>query len=146
MAEGGGLRTPRGMRHGRERFAQPLEHLFEIAAQMEFGKQVFIHLRRVNIDVDDFGPGGELCAVAGHTVGKTCARGNEQVAFLRRAVGRISAVHPDHAQVERVVGREAAQPHHGGGNRDIHALRQLQQLRRRARGDDAAADIEQRLL
>ena len=113
---------------------------------MEFGKKVFVHLRRVNIDMDDFCSRGELRAVAGHAVGKARASGNEQVAFLCRAIGRISAVHPDHAEVERVGSREAAQPHHGGGNRGIHALRQPQKLRRCARGDHAAADIEQRLL
>ena len=63
----------------------------------------FVHLRRVDIYMDHFGVRREGIQLAGNAVVKTGADGDKQVAFLHRQICRFGTMHPQHAEVVRVI-------------------------------------------
>ena len=60
-------------------------------------------------------------------------------------VGFIGAVHAQHPQRLRVRRRESAQPHQGGGHRQLQLFHQFAQLWFALRIDRPAADVDDRL-
>ena len=78
-------------------------------------------------------------------VGGPGAHHDEQVRLGQGLVGAVVAVGPDHPHVQRVVGGQEPQPHHGLDHRDGTPLRQLQQLLFGVGQPHAAAGADQRL-
>ena len=85
-------------------------------------------LCRIHIRVNHLGIGGEVLGIAGHTIVKTRADGDQQISLLQRSNSRNGAVHARHTHVQRVVRRECTQSHQGGHDRHTSELRELQQF------------------
>jgi hypothetical protein len=74
------------------------------------------------------------------------AEGQEQVRLVEQAVRVARAVHAQHAQEQRVVGREGAEPHQRRGDRDRLASGQAHQVGTGVGAHRPAADVEHRPL
>ena len=98
----------------------------------------------VDVDVDDLGLLGEAVEPAGDAVVEAGAEGDQQVAALHRRHRRGVAVHPGHAEGQRVVVGERATGHQRGDDVDVGQLGELAQLGSGTRLEDAAADVEHR--
>ncbi|MNP43811.1 hypothetical protein D3C76_1376540 [compost metagenome] len=60
--------------------------------------------------MDHFGMRREGIQFTGHAIVKTRTNGDQQVALLYRQIGGFGAVHPQHAQIVRVIGINRTQP------------------------------------
>ncbi len=69
----------------------------------------FVHLRRVDIHMDDFGVRREGIEFSGHTVIEACADRNQQVARLHGQIGRFRTVHAQHPHIAGIIGGHRAQ-------------------------------------
>ena len=103
-------------------------------------------LRRVDIDVDDLGLGGECRHLAGDAVVEPGAERNEEVTLLHRRDGRGRAVHTGHPEVQRVAVRERSSCHQRGDHGDLGEFGQFPERLGGASLEDAAPDIEHRAL
>ena len=74
-----------------------------VAHHSHSGLHVLVYLRAVYVEVDDLGLFGIGVQAASHTVAETHADGNEHIALLFLHVGSITAVHAEHAHIERMV-------------------------------------------
>jgi len=124
----------------------PAQDAFGVADDGQVGGAVLADFGRVDIDVDDLGVRGEGGEAAGDAIVEAHAHGDHEVAAGHRHVRGVTAVHAGHADEVGMAAGEAAQTHQGANDRKVHQFDQLQQLGRGARGDDAAAGIDQRTL
>ena len=88
-----------------------------VADDRDVRRDVLGDLRRVDVDVDELGPRGELGQLAGDAVVEAGADGHDQVGLVHRVVGRARAVHAEHAQPLLVRRRERAEAHQRAGDR-----------------------------
>ncbi len=105
---------------------------------------VLVDLGGVDVDVDDPAVLGELAELAGDAIVEPDAEGQEQVGLVDGVVGVDRAVHAEHVEREVVVAGDGTQPMHGHGDGDARLGGELAQLLGRARGDDAAAAVDDR--
>ena len=84
--------------------------------------------------------------LASHAIVKARADGDQQIALLYRQIGRLGAVHSQHAEIIRVIGVHHAQPFQGAGRRHPGHCEEFAQRRYRLRHADPAANIQHRLL
>ena len=82
------------------------EHLLDVADNGGGGPDVLVYFRRVDVDVDYLGVGGEVLDPAGNPVVESHAQGNEQVGFVDGKAGVGPTVHAGHPHVQIVVGGE----------------------------------------
>ena len=120
------------------------DHGAAVADDRHVGPAHLALLGRVDVDVDDLGLGGEAVEPAGDAVVEAGAEGDQQVAALHRRDGGGVAVHPGHAEGQRVVVGERPAGHQRGHDVDVGQLGELAQLVGGARLEDAAADVEHR--
>ena len=88
-----------------------------VADDADVGPHDLADRRGVDVDVDLLRAGREGVQPAGHPVVEARADADHHVAVVHGVVGLEGAVHADHAQPGRVVGREGAQAHQGRGHR-----------------------------
>ena len=130
---------PLGVVVGGQLLVEQLQHPPGVADDVVVGLDVLVHLRPVDVNLDNFGLPGKGLGVGGHPVGEPAANGDEQVALVGGVVGGVGAVHADHAGKEGVVARAGAAAHDGGGHRGVQPLKELAELGHRAPGADHAA-------
>ena len=70
----------------------------------DFGMDVFVDLRGIDLDVDHFGLFGVTGQAAGNPVIKAHADGDQDIAFILFEIRAIIAVHAQHAHMQRVRG------------------------------------------
>ncbi len=107
---------------------------------------VLVEFRRVDVDVNDLPVLGELAHLARDAIVETDTEGEQQVGVIDGIVRVDGAVHAEHLQAQIVLGRKAAQPVQGQGDRNASTFGEFLQRRRGARGDDAAATVDDRPL
>ncbi len=96
----------------------------------------------INIDVDDFGFGGEHFEVAGDAVVEACADGDEAIGFLDGVVGVGGAVHAEHVEGARIAFIKRAEAEQGGGAGEVGFVGELADFFPCVGKDRAAADVE----
>src|SRR6266478_2905250 len=111
------MTDPRAVIAGLKVRHQPFEYLARIADQRRVNRHVLVDLSAVDLNMDLAGALGVCAQVTSDAVVKTHADGDEQVGLLYGVVHPRFAVHTHHAEVERIVGREAAdaEERHGDG-------------------------------
>src|SRR5687767_10873568 len=87
--------------------------------------------------MDEFGTLRKAGQVAGHPVIEAKAQTDDEIGLLDRAIDVDLAMHPGHAEVERVRLGEPADAQQRGDHRDSGTLGQYPELRVRAREHDA---------
>ena len=105
-----------------------------------------VQLRRIDVHVDHFGMRCEGIELTGHAIVKARADGDQQIALLYRQVGRLSAVHSQHAEIIGIISIHHAQPFQGAGCRHPGHRQEFAQSRYRLRHADPAANVQHRLL
>ena len=118
----------------------------DIAAHAGIGMPQLADLAGVDVHVDDARVRRELGQLAGGAVVETRADHDQQVGFLHRQVGGAAAVHAQHAQVERMRGRQGAQAFQGQHGRDLGGVDEGAERRHRIAQRNAAAAVDHRLL
>ena len=113
---------------GPNQLQQLLQGARQVADQRQVHVHVLVDLGLVDFNVDLAGVRGVVLQIAGHPVVEAHPEGQQQVGFLDGLVDEGLAVHAHHAQVERVVGWEAAQPQQGHRDRGVGTLGKLLQL------------------
>src|SRR5436309_415631 len=98
---------------GRELF----EYFTRIADEGHVNSYVFVDFGTVDLNVNIPRAFGVRAQVSGDAVIEAHADGNEEVGFLNRVVHTGFTVHAHHAEVQRIIGREAAdaKERHGHG-------------------------------
>ena len=100
---------------------------------------IFVDLRPVDVDVDDFRLMGEGLRLQRHSIGKPAAHGDEQITVVAGHVGSHGAVHPDHAGGHHVPAGDTAAAHNGDGHRGVDAADKLPELLMGSTADHTAA-------
>ena len=134
--------------------------VLDVADDGEVGLAVLVQLGGVNVNVDNGAVLAEFLELAGHAVVKAHAEREQEVGAVlqldlrvvegfaelvfavHRPVGGGGTVHAEPAQRERMRLGKTADAHERGRHGDVRGLGELLEFRRRAAGDDAAADIE----
>ncbi|MNT52576.1 hypothetical protein D3C72_1896090 [compost metagenome] len=62
----------------------------------------FTEFRAIDIDMNNFGVRAELRGFTNRPVIKTCTENNQQIRLLQNIVSAARAVHPQHAQRQRM--------------------------------------------
>ena len=115
------------------------EGLAQVADERHVDPDVLVDLGRVDVDVDLAGAGRVGLHVAGDAVVEAHAEGQQQVRLLHGRVHPRLAVHAHHAEVQRVRGRDAPEPQQRHRDRDLAALREVDDRAGGARRDHALA-------
>ena len=121
-------------------------HGFGTAHDRHLHRHVLRDRRRVDVRVDDVCVRTELVEVAGHAVIKARANGDQHVAFVHRHVGFVGAVHAEHADKQRIVGRVRAEPHERVGAGETEQAHELSERGRGLAQNHAAAGVDHRAL
>ena len=79
---------------------------------------VLADLGRIDIDVDDLCMGGKGLDLAGNPVIEASPDRDHEIAFRNSEICIFRTMHPQHAEIERVVAGNAPDAHQGGGNRN----------------------------
>ena len=99
----------------------------DIGLQRDVGVTNLVELRGVDVDVNDLGARRKRRDLAGHSVVKARAKGDQQVGLLDCGHGAVHPVHARHAEVLVVrIGKGAAR-HERRHDRHLGALREGQQ-------------------
>src|SRR5712692_6570138 len=133
------MANPGGMVAGFDVWYEPFEYLTRIADEGGVNLYVLIDLGAVDLNVDLAGALGVGAKVAGDAVVKTHADGNEEVGLLNGVVNPGFAVHAHHAEVQRIIGGEAANAEERHGDRIIAGPDELLEGAHRAGNHDAMA-------
>ena len=92
------------------------------------GLHVLVNLTTVNIQVDNLRLFGIGLQITRHSVAETHTDGNEHITLLFLQVDSIVAVHTEHADIQRVIGRQCREAKHRSTCRDIGFLQELLQF------------------
>ncbi len=103
-------------------------------------------LGRIDVDVDHLRLGGETVELAGDPIVEAGTEGDQQIAALHRRDGRGVAVHPGHAETQRMVVGERTACHQRRDDVDVGQLGEVAERLGGARLEDPAADVEHRPL
>ena len=120
--------------------------LFHVADQRNVGRDDLADLGGIDFEVDDLGVRPETARIARHAVVEAHAHGEEQVAVPVFDVGTVVAVHAQHADVLRRVGRQGRKPQQGRCGGHAALVEEGAQLRFAAAQDHALPDHDQRPL
>src|SRR6266849_8099645 len=133
------IANPGGIVAGFDVWREPFENLARIADEGGVNLHVLIDLGAVDLNVDLAGALGVRAKVAGDAVVKTHADGNEEVGLLNGVVNPGFAVHAHHAEVQRIIGGEAADSQKRHGDRIIAGADELLEGAHRAGNHDPVA-------
>ncbi len=125
---------------------QQLEHFPRVADHRHIGADVLADLGRVDIDVDDLRLACEAIDPSRRPVVEPGADVDQQVGLVERVVDVLVAVHPHHAERERVRLGKGAEPQQSEDDRDAGSLDQAGEEVRRAGEHDAVPGHDQRPL
>ena len=125
---------------------EPVEDGAHVADDAHVDRDVLVDLGRVDLDVDLLRVRRVRLQVAGDAVVEAHPQRDQQIGLLDGGVHPRLAVHPHHAEVQRVRRREGAdaEQRHRDGN--LPAIRQLAHLRHRVADQDAVAREDHRAL
>lgn len=87
----------------------------DVADEAEVCGNIFADLAWVDVDVNNFGVGGECFGVEGEAVAEPCADRNHHVRFVNGFVGGEASMHSDHAKIAGVSVAQDAGSHNGCG-------------------------------
>src|SRR5712692_3033201 len=118
---------------------EPFKYFTRIPDEGRVNLYVLVDFGAVDFNVDLAGALGVSAQVAGDAVVKTHANGDEKVGLLNSVVNPGFAVHAHHAEVERIIGREAADAEERHGDRIIARSDELLKGAHRAGNHDAVA-------
>src|SRR5713226_6858772 len=104
----GDMANPGTMVAGFDVRCETFEYLAGITNQGRVNLHVLVDFGAVDLNMDLVSALGVSAQVAGDAVIKTHANSNEEVGFLNGVVDPGFAVHAHHAEIERIIGREAA--------------------------------------
>src|SRR6266446_2893851 len=93
-----------GLDMGRESF----EYFTRVADEGGIDLHVLVDFSAVDLNVDLAGALGVSAQVSGDAIVKTHSDSNKEVGFLNGVVHPGFAVHAHHAEIQRLIGREAA--------------------------------------
>ena len=134
--------VPLGL-HLREPFQQ---HRPQVALHGDIGAHVLVQLRRIDVDVDFLRVLGVRGQLAGDAVVEAHAEREQQVRFLDGVVHPRLAVHPHHAEVQRMLCGHAADAEQRHGNGNVRAFGERQHFRHGTALEDAVAGEDHRAL
>ena len=123
---------------------EPLKPQFAVGHDGYVHHHVLADGRGIDVDMDDPGSGGEGADPARDPVVKAGAHGNEHVAAVHGHVGRIGAVHAEHAEPQGMVAGKSPKPHQRGGHRALTEFRQADQFGGAVGRDDAPSGVNGR--
>src|ERR1019366_8608316 len=126
-----------------EDFGEFDEDAFDIADDGHFGSADLADFGGADIDVDDFGMGGEGGEAAGGAVVEAYAEGDEKVGIGHRHIGCVAAVHAGHGDEVGVVAAHGAEAHQGVDAGGVGDLDERAELGGGVGGNDAAAGIDE---
>ncbi len=137
-------------RAGRQEALDDLDQLLDdqtaVAHDRHVGPADLAQLGGIDVDVDDLRLGGEAGDLAGDAIVEAAAERDEQVGALHRGHGGVVAVHPRHAQAQRVRVGEGTPRHERGDDVDVAQLGQLSQRVGRPGFQDASPGVDHRAL
>ena len=125
---------------------QHFERFLEIADDAHVHADVLVDLGRVDVDVNLPGVRRVRLQVAGDAIVEPHAEREQQIRLLNRRVHPRLAVHPHHAEAERMGRREAADAEQRLRRRDIRLLGERPDDVHGAREHDAVTRENQRAL
>ena len=123
---------------------QIVQHGGHIAHNRHVGLTILADFRRIDIDVDYAGGGGESIQLAGHAIIETGANSHEQIGALHRTGGGDGAMHAQHAEVLRVGVRDDAARGQGGDHGGAGQIGQSLDLSAGVGTGRAAAHVQHR--
>ena len=141
--EGENVLLPVVVLHARHALQQQFQYAPRIADDVVVGLHVFVDLRPVDVNLDNFGLAGEGGRLQSHPVREPAAHGDEQVAPVAGHVGGLGPVHADHAGKQGVIAGAGAAAHNGGGHRRAQSFNKLAEGIHRAPGADHTAAHQQ---
>ena len=118
------------------------EGLLDVGHDRDVDDLVLVDFGRIDVDVDDESMLGEGRHFPGDPVVEADAEGEEEIGLVDGVVGVDAAVHAEHVERERVVGRIGPEPHEGHRHRDPGASGELAELLGGTGGDHAAAGVD----
>src|SRR5438552_3284532 len=133
------MTNPRAVVAGLNVRRKSFEYLTRVAHEGGIDFYVLVDFRAVDLNVDLAGALGVRAQVSGDAVVKTHADSNEEVSFLNGVIHPRFSVHTHHAEVQRIVGREAADAEERHGNGIIAGADELLKGAHRAGNHDAVA-------
>src|SRR5258705_12595835 len=86
---------------------------------------------------------GVSAQIAGDAIIKAHTDGDEEIGFLNGVINPSLAVHAHHAEIQRIVGREAADAEESHGNGKVTGMNEFVEHAHRARHHDAVTGKDQ---
>src|SRR4029077_11188927 len=125
---------------------QLFEHLAGIADESGIGLHVLVDFRAVDLDVNLASFLGVGAQIAGDAVIKAHTDSDQEISFLNRVIDPSFAVHAHHAEIQRIVGREAANAKQRHRDWKVTGANELVEHAHRAGNHDAVTGKNQRAL
>src|SRR5713101_2218654 len=120
-------------------WSEPFKYFTRIADESGVNLHVLVDFGAVDFNVNLAGALGVSTKVAGDAVVKSHADRDEEVGLLNGVVNPGFAVHAHHAEVQRIIGREAANAQERHGDRIIAGADELLEGAHRAGNHDPVA-------
>ncbi len=98
VADSMDMPNPLGGISRRQLFQHGPQHILHIAHDRHVHTNILANLRGIDIDMHNFGVGGERRGLAGHPIIKAAAQVQQQVALLDSAVVMHPAMHARHTE------------------------------------------------
>ena len=125
---------------------QLFENFASIADESGVHLDVLVDFGAIDFDVNLARALGVGAQVAGDAIVEAHADGDEQVGFLNGVIDPGFAVHAHHAEIQRIVGREAADAEKGHGDGEVAGADELLEGAHGAGNHDAVAGEDERAL
>ena len=118
---------------------QLLQHVTRIADKCGIYRNVLVDFCAIDFDVNFTSAFRVGAQIAGHAVIKTHTDGDQEVGFLNGVIDPGFAVHAHHAEIEGIIGREAADTEKCHGYVELAGANELIEGAHRAGNHDAMA-------
>ena len=99
---------------------QDLQDFLQISDHGHVCSDIFVDLRRIDINMQHFRLFRKLLRISHHTVGKSRPKRDKQVALADAQIGRLRAVHADHARIRRISSVKGALAKQSITDRRVH--------------------------
>ena len=140
------MRHPLFMGLLRQPFIQEVEHILQISHKRRVRADVFVDLRRIDVDMKDLCPGSEGLHIPDHPVGEAGSQGHKKVAAAHAQVGGLGPVHADHSGIAGIGPVKGSLSHQGIADRSVQKTREGAHLLRCAGKHGSASHIQKRTL
>ena len=107
---------------------QNMKDFFDITDNLFCHNNIFIDLRRIDINLQDLCVFGKCLRISGHTVTESRAQDNEKVALAHSVVGSLCTVHSKHSGIMRICSRKRALSHQCICHRGVQLLNKFFQF------------------